>query len=178
MPDMPRKSSFVISLRIRHPHVDPAEISHELGWQPRLIQKVGERRTTPKGMPLSGQNRESFWLAELPIGSEESIAGAIRRANEKLQSSRTYLERLSDSGGQVEYFIGWFFDANTGEMFDWQLLRECADLRIHLQFDVYPRGRKKKVSSKGSLRSRATSAFEATSTAPPRPRRTRDKKRK
>lgn len=44
---------------------------------------------------------------------------------------------LSSSGGKIEYFIGWYSEGNSGEEFDFELLRSLADLYIGLSFDFY-----------------------------------------
>jgi ribulose bisphosphate carboxylase small subunit len=130
---------FEVSLRIRHPNASPEEITRQLSWQPKFCYKAGERRTTPKGNLLSGYNKESFWLVELPIEADDTIATVIGRANCKLEQSRDYVRQLVTDGGGMEYFIGWFVDNNCGEVFDWPLLQQCADLRVQLGFDVYGR---------------------------------------
>lgn len=137
-----QESSFDFAVRIWHRSADPVEIGRELNWHPTLSKRVGEPRSTPKGNPLPGQNRESTWYAKLGVEPGESLASAIGRANQKLATGRSYLERLTADGGKVEYFIGWFVEANSGEVLDSILLRACADLEVQLAFDVYAGGRK------------------------------------
>lgn len=132
------RSHFEVSLRIWHPLVDPAEISRELGWTPKVSRMVGEPRSTLKGAPLPGTNKESFWFVVLPPIPGGSISSVIREANQRLISRRAYLHSLVSTGGVLEYFVGWFIDANEGEIIDWQVLAECGDLKIRFHFDVYP----------------------------------------
>ena len=133
-----KRSHFQVSLRISHPVADPAEISRELDWTPKVSRRVGEPRTTLKGTPLPGINKESFWFAVLPPISGGSISSVIREANQRLVSRRAYLHSLVSTGGALEYFVGWFIDSNDGEMIDWQTLLECGELKISVHFDVYP----------------------------------------
>jgi len=49
------------------------------------------------------------------------------------------LRRLSSTGGQISFFVGWFLDAHAGESFSDQILKEMADLRIALDLNIYVR---------------------------------------
>jgi hypothetical protein len=131
-------SHFEVSLRVWHPLIDPAEISRELDWIPKASRMVGEPRTTLKGTPLPGVNKESFWFVELPAIPGGTMTSVIREANQRLASRAAYLSSLVSTGGRIEYFIGWFIDSNEGECIDWQTLVECGELKISLHFDVYP----------------------------------------
>ena len=52
---------FSISLRIEHPSMDPARITKGLSVEPIRAWQAGMARTTPKGAPLAGTYRESYW---------------------------------------------------------------------------------------------------------------------
>ena len=56
---------FEISLRIRHPSIDPDRISRELRLQPEHCFKAGEPRESNSGSPLTCAHAESYWLASL-----------------------------------------------------------------------------------------------------------------
>ncbi len=128
---------FEVSLRITHPTIDPTEVTRELSIEPSCRYKVGDRRATPKGNPLPGFNECSGWFYRLPQDADASLPVVLRGMNLQLFKSRSYLESLQSTGGTIEYFIGWFSEFNSGEVFDWQLLKECAALRINLAFDIY-----------------------------------------
>lgn len=103
------------------------------------LQKVGELRKTPKGRQLDTIARESSCgiefetLGDLPTSLEAAVAGLLPH--------KSYLNGLSDSGASFRFFIGWFSESwNTGERLNWNLLRDVADLRISLDFDVYGPG--------------------------------------
>jgi len=131
-------SRFQVSLRIWHPSADPLEIGRELEWAPEASRKAGEPRTTLKGNPLPGLNKESFWYAVLPVTEESTLSSVIGATNRRLISRKHYLASLVSTGGVLEYFIGWFIDSNVGECIDWETLLGCGELKIRLQFDVYP----------------------------------------
>lgn len=131
---------FEITLRVVHPSIDPTEITQKLSMSPSYAHMVGQNRMTPKGNPLPGINRNSLWSFRVggrSLGEQGTVPELIREMNEKLWPSRDYLSAIRDSGGSIDYSIGWFTDFNSGEVFDWALLKQCADLRIDLFFDVY-----------------------------------------
>jgi hypothetical protein len=131
------KRKFEIALRLRHPSMDPTEITLRLGINPSYCYRAGDPRVTPKGSALTGTNKESFWYADLPVEDAPSIADGLRISNASLVPHKIFLNSFVDDGGTVEYFIGWFIDGNSGEVLDWSLLKECAELKVAVQFDVY-----------------------------------------
>jgi hypothetical protein len=51
---------------------------------------------------------------------------------------KPFLQHLLSTGGEVEYFIGWFAGAESvGRTLDWKLLKRLADLKINLSFVIY-----------------------------------------
>ncbi len=130
-------AEFEIAIRIRHPTIDPKEITSHLCWEPSYSYMVGEPRTTPKGNSIDGINKETFWYVELATATFKDIRNAIESTNNRLIGHKKYLEELVISEGKIEYFIGWFIENNASEKFPWKLLQECSELRIDLVLDVY-----------------------------------------
>jgi hypothetical protein len=67
---------FTISLRIRHPDIDPSLISEQLGVEPQHTWRAGEARRDATGDELRGVYRESYWMGRLmsePQLSSESL---------------------------------------------------------------------------------------------------------
>jgi hypothetical protein len=60
-----RKSPFELTLRIRHPSMDPEEISRELRITPEHSFKVGDPRESSSGNAVTAVHCESYWLATL-----------------------------------------------------------------------------------------------------------------
>jgi len=56
---------FQLSLRIRHPSMDPATISQELRIQPEHSFQAGQPRQSRTGIALAAVHTESYWLAAL-----------------------------------------------------------------------------------------------------------------
>jgi len=131
---------YKISLRLRHPSLDPAEITSALQRSPFRSWRAGEPRTTPRGTPLEGRNRETYWTAKVVEGGwpDKGLAVAMRELLDQLVPHRDFFDRIRSDGGKVELFVGWFFDGQSGGTFDCDLMARMADLNIDLSLDVYP----------------------------------------
>jgi hypothetical protein len=130
---------FRISLRVRHPAMDPAQISETLAIKPWRFWKAGERRQPPKGTLLSGLNRDTYWTAEIAAGRWPlNVGEAIHDSLKKLVHCRSFLHQIRAEGGAAELFIGWFFENQSGDVLTHQCLALAGDLQVDLSFDVYP----------------------------------------
>ena len=130
--------SYKITLRLRHPEMDPDAISAALKMQPRFRWMAGQPRRTPLGQPLDGTCRETYWSSEVTEGSGFNLADTLESLVQELEHHKEFLEGFCATGGSVEYFIGWFTDGrNTGATFSWDLQRRLAGMRVHLALDVY-----------------------------------------
>lgn len=56
---------FIMSLRIRHPHIDPAEITVALRVEPQHAWRAGDLRRGSDGDEIGGAHRESYWMGRL-----------------------------------------------------------------------------------------------------------------
>jgi hypothetical protein len=132
--------SYSISLRIRHPTRDFAELGTTLSLAATRFWKADQPRMSPRGRPLDGVNRQSFWYSVLlqDNSSIRPLSDALDEVIEKLQPHKALLQALSADGCGLELFVGWFFpEGNSGDVIGHRLLERLADLRIDLSFDIY-----------------------------------------
>ena len=131
---------YKISLRLRHPSLDPAEITSALQRDPFRSWPAGEPRTTPRGTPLEGRNRDSYWTANAIEGGwpDKGLAVAIRELLDQLVPHKDFLDRIRSEGGNVALFVGWFLEGQCGDELDCDLLARMADLKINLSLNLYP----------------------------------------
>jgi Domain of unknown function (DUF4279) len=130
---------FRISLRVRHPYVDPAEITKTLAFEPSRFWRGGETRRTRAGRPLSGLSRDTYWTADISAGRwPNGIDGAIQNCLQRLTPFRSFFLKIRADGGAVELFVGWFFENQSGDTLSHRCLALAGDLQIDLSFDVYP----------------------------------------
>lgn len=102
--------NFTVSLRIRHPTIDPAEITQTLGIEPQHSWKAGEGRRAAQGQRLEGNYRESYWIGEfreLDAGLRGVVAteAVLLQAVVLLRRSQPFLTRLQSEGATVELFV-------------------------------------------------------------------------
>ena len=76
---------FSVDLRFRHPFGSPTDITDALQILPDRSWTVGEARRTPKGAPLKGAYKESYWFARLFDGASVNY-GLIRAIDDTLGS--------------------------------------------------------------------------------------------
>lgn len=128
-----------MTFRVRHPSMDPHEITVALGWEPKRAWKAGEPRTTPVGKPLTGANSNTYWYTVLCQGDASSFKLSVEldRVLDRLAAHRTFLQRVRAEGGSSEFFIGWFLESQAGQTFRHSTLAKMADLGIDLALDTY-----------------------------------------
>lgn len=73
---------FQISLRIRHPSMDPRRISRELKVEPEHCFKAGEPRESSSGIAVTAVHAESYWLGSLTsLTSASSLMSGLNVAS-------------------------------------------------------------------------------------------------
>src|SRR6186713_70212 len=89
-----RTQPFQISLRIRHPSIDPGDISRELKVEPEYSFKAGDPRESGSGMAATALHAETYWLGSLSaITAASSLVGfggtRTGAARERIQAAAT-----------------------------------------------------------------------------------------
>jgi len=134
---------FTVSLRIRHPTIDPATITGTLGIQPQHTWRAGQPRCDPAGADLGGAHRDSYWMGRLmdePQRSSDSVSleGAIFKTLTQLRRAQFFLEQLNAEGGVAELLVSLY----AREEFRLELPSDFLTLlgRLHLAIalDVHP----------------------------------------
>ena len=64
----PALPPFEVSLRIRHPSLDPAELSREFNIKPQHALRAGDPRPARTGNLTASVRTESYWLGALNLG--------------------------------------------------------------------------------------------------------------
>lgn len=128
---------FTMSLRIRHPDVEPAAISRVLGIEPQHTWRAGERRRDGAGGELGGTYRESYWMgrlmAEPMLASDHvGVESELLRTLAKLRKSHGFLETLKEQGGVAELHVSIF----AREEFRLEFLPEALQLLGRLGLTV------------------------------------------
>lgn len=135
---------FTVSLRLRHPAIDPAKITQTLGIEPQHTWKVGDPRRDPAGGALEGAYRESYWMGRLMDEPELSSArlsveSVLLQRLAHLRRSQDFLEQFHAEGGVAELHISLY----AREAFRLELSEESlgvlSRLGLAVALDVHPR---------------------------------------
>jgi hypothetical protein len=108
---------FTISLRVRHPRIDPVTITQTLGIQPQHTWQAGTPRLGPAGESRDGLYRESYWMGRLMeepqlSSAQVSVEGVLLDILGHLRRSQSFLERLDADGGVAELYVSLFARAD------------------------------------------------------------------
>jgi len=157
----PQPPLFDIYLRVRHPYLDPATISHELQLPAEHSYRAGEARDGRAGAAGASVHSESCWLASLQPASwpassvgggasgEQSRAGQINEALARdpgaalamctmfLRRHAAFLQQITREGGEIHLRIA--LDAASADGFTLApqhmgLLSELA-IALDIEFD-------------------------------------------
>lgn len=104
---------FTMSLRIRHPHIDPAEITRRLDIVPQHTWRAGDPRLDPSGGELKGEYRESYWMGRLmaqpALASDQvGVESEILRVLAHIRQSFGFLDTLKSEGARAELHVSIF----------------------------------------------------------------------
>ena len=153
---------FSVALRLRHPHIDPAELTRHLGIEPQHAWRAGEQRRLESGEPGQGFYRETYWVGLLPniplalgemVGtrrgplsarSAERMAELVTLTPQtdlfftllKMKRSAAFWKAFGDEGGTIECLL----QIHAPERFNFEmsqaLLTLLVAMRVTLSIEV------------------------------------------
>lgn len=133
------KRSFRVALKVRHPDIDPAEISTALNLAPRRMTRAGAPRTSTKGDVLTGVYQFSHWSHAFDVENASELGAVLHGLVEQLQTHQQFFHRVVREGGSVELFCGIWAAGNWDEILSYSLMGQLAALHLDLRLDVYPK---------------------------------------
>jgi len=98
---------FTVSLRIRHPMIDPRAITELPRIQPQHTRRAGQPRCDAAGAELGCAHHNSYWMSRLMAEpqlsrSNVSVERVISQTLSHMRRVQPFLERLNDEGGIAE----------------------------------------------------------------------------
>jgi hypothetical protein len=148
---------FSIALRVRHPSIDPAEVTEKLGIEPQHAWRAGEPRRVDDDDAGSAVHRETYWVGLLPpprlMGAalapwiEPAAAERLRAAANvpqaslyftllKMKRSAGFWREFAEQGGTVECLLQVHKSDRFQLDLSQALLLALVDLRITLSIEV------------------------------------------
>jgi hypothetical protein len=133
---------FTISLRIRHPTVDPAKITEALGIEPQHTWRAGDPRRDHAGEELDGDYRESYWMGRLmeapQLSSDKvSVETVLKRTLDQLRRSQEFLDKLNTDGAVAELQVSLYARENFRLELPADSLALLNRLRLAVALDVH-----------------------------------------
>lgn len=129
--------SYSVSFHVSHPSIDPHRITESLCLNPTSLCKAGDSKQTPSGTPLEGTYEKSHWYCDFPHPKGIELSIFLAYVVDLLALRKSFLEDICKSGALLQISVGWYSGSNSGDEFDWVLLKKLADLQIGLSLDVY-----------------------------------------
>jgi Domain of unknown function (DUF4279) len=105
---------FMMSLRIRHPRIDPPDITRVLGIEPQHSWRAGDLRRDSAGNEAGGTRRESYWMGRLMTApalarDDMSVESEIQHTlGTTLRRCFGFLEMLQAEGGSAELHVSLY----------------------------------------------------------------------
>lgn len=157
---------FELAIRIRHPNLDPAEITRELKLEPEHSFKAGDPRTSSSGIAAASVHAESYWLSHLDAARFPSPAffdeqPGARRLRGKMAEDRfralaadslgitlttcvllflgphrEFLRRVKNDGGTVALLVEVSTTSVPGFKLTPDVSRVLSDLGITVEFEL------------------------------------------
>jgi hypothetical protein len=155
----PQSPPFELSLRIRHPSVDPAELSRELALEAEHSFRAGEPRRSRGDATSASVYGESYWLGtldptswpadawfsghadqdfavrELRKSATRSLGWALSFSARRFLRAKALFERIRSEGGQVSVLVTLSSALESFTMPP-EVSRMFGDLGITLEFDL------------------------------------------
>jgi Domain of unknown function (DUF4279) len=135
---------FTVSLRLRHPAVDPSRITQTLGMEPQHTWKAGDPRRDPAGGALPGIHRESYWMGRLMdepqlSSARLSVESVLLQKLTQLRRSHDFLEQLHAEGGVAELHVSLYAREDFRLELSEQSLGLLGRLGLAVTLDVHAR---------------------------------------
>jgi hypothetical protein len=133
---------FTLSLRIRHPTVDPATITAALGIRPQHTWQAGQPRCDPGGAEVGGKHHDSYWmggLTEEPQLSSASVSveAVILKTLNHLRRAQSFLEDLNAQGAVAELLVSLYARDDFRLELPSDSLTLLGRLRLTVTLDVH-----------------------------------------
>ena len=139
-------SYFALSLRIRHPSANLAQVCEVLGLKPSHVWQAGTQAKTPKGEPLAFVREESY--CSVPLETKgASLSGSMAIALSFLQPKKEILHDLAENGGTIELCVALFSYTDDGYRISAELIDKIAELGLSLTVFFYCNSTKDKLDA-------------------------------
>ena len=131
-------SRFRLRLLLKHPNVDPAEITKILKIMPNITRKAGEPKVTPRGTVLPGVHQSTVWVHTSRLVRGTMFSEHLSKYLARIQGAGEYFREFEASGGRVEVIVELPGDVAMGNTVDWKQLHAMSALHVDFGIEVFP----------------------------------------
>lgn len=135
--DPRQKNKYMVSLAVRNFECLPGEITNLLGIEPTEILKKGEFRIVGKKKPRKMLNKVSYWELASKLPVNESIENHLESLLNVIKPYRQNFIKVAEKYSLEFICVSYYYEANPGVSLENKLLREIAELKAKLYFDIY-----------------------------------------
>jgi len=126
-----------IRLIIKHPTIDPGEITSVLGVRPDVCWSRGEAKITDRGEKF-GVRKYSMWSLSVPVLSHEDLSSKISSIITIIRPHHEWVSRICSECGQFLLTVDLPGANNIGAVISVESLKCLSDMGISLGFEVFP----------------------------------------
>ncbi len=127
-----------VSLRFRHPTQNLTFLSLLLEMPCYRNWISGASRQTPKGAPLPGIYKDSYWVSRLEFSTKVGFKEQFMLAMDNLTKVEQEILKLTKSGGKIELYIQFPGNASHGGIIDSKYSSILSKFDIDLLIEVFP----------------------------------------
>lgn len=136
--DWDARLRFKIAIMVKHPSLDPDELTAALGRAPRHSRQAGQPRANVRGEPMPGVWPLSYWLATRRVEGQRHFFAAICEEVAALEAQAALLGRILAEGGEVLLTISLAGEDNIGDVMPAAMLLRLGTLGVGLGIEVFP----------------------------------------
>lgn len=137
---------FDVRLLIRHPNIDPLEISQTLNLTADRSWKVGDQRNTPSGTSLEGVHKLTSWSYNWQYVGERHFFALSENILHRFEHQRGFFTGITTDGGETHLIISLFGRFNIGDSATSNFLKMLNEMDIQLGVDVFPEWNKAEIA--------------------------------
>lgn len=131
-------STGAVSLRFKHPSMDLHFLEELLQVPCFRTWKAGDDRTTPKGDPLQGKYKESYWVGRRDFSERLRFVKELESLVMLVSDTQEALAQFNKSGGTIDIYLSLPGSINVGDDIEPSLLSVMGKLGITFMIEVMP----------------------------------------
>ena len=129
---------FSIRLSIRHPNIDPSEITRTLNIIPRDCWQIGSPRRAPNGVSRPGVYKESGWTKDWDVDGRRNFFGSVDETLNILEPGKELLNRIVETSGSIYLVVHLAGSRNIGSDLTFETQSRLSAFGIRLGIEVFP----------------------------------------